>query len=144
MAAKGIRVEVDQSSMNRVLNNLRKKGASVDPNVRRIIAETGLRVQADAKRKAPVLYGFLRSSIYLDINRTLVARINLKGDRPAGVIIYPSKSESDRDGLNFVVGSQMDYAGIREGLDPFLIPAFNKHAKDAEQAMDKLLKALVK
>jgi hypothetical protein len=143
MAGNGIEISVDQSSVNRVLRDFKRRGAMADPNLKRIIGETGLRVQADAKREARVMYGFLRSSIYLDYAGRQRKQVSIMGNAPAQrQLIFPRSTETDARGLNFVVGSEMNYAGIIEDRYPYLIPAYNKHTKRAEQAMEKLLKKM--
>ena len=92
---------------------------SVIGRVPDIIQTAGVRVQADAKRDAPIEFGRLRNSI-------------------------TAQAEDDR--FTAVVYTDVEYAPYQEfgtnrmGAQPYLMPAFDRHAPKVVQAIDKLIK----
>ena len=114
---------------------------SVIGRVPDIIQTAGVRVQADAKRDVPVDTTKLRASITVksDDNRfTSVVYTNTE---------YAAYVEFGTGNLvsvpNGVSASMFMGSGIRQvnmRPQPYLMPAFDRHAPKAVQAIDKLIK----
>jgi hypothetical protein len=129
----GISLFVIPRSITRTVDALGKLEKGIEAAIGRVIAEIGINIQREAKQNAPVDFGFLRSSIYLDykgvgrMGRANINSIGANSNRPVKQLTIPTvAAESNKDGLNAFVGSDMDYAAKMNYKTRFLADAYNK------------------
>ena len=141
MARKpGIGVRADANSVKRTQRAYDSFGAAVNKGVRNKITETGYLIRTDAQRGAPVLYGVLRSSIYIDNRGRMLADRPSQDPRGQYLIPFP---RSLPNGFDVLVGSAIVYANRWEHEHPtksgFLQNAFDRHAPKALEEIEALL-----
>jgi HK97 gp10 family phage protein len=108
-------ITIDASEVHALAADIRTNTAQVEPVAQRIIAKTALDVVATSQQLAPVDLGILKSSISADI-----------------------------DGLSFEAGPSVEYGIYQElgtsemGAQPYLGPAFDRHAPRAVEALAQL------
>lgn len=141
MAKKpGIGVRVDANSVQRTQRAFDSFGEAVKKGVRNKITETGYLIRTDAQRGAPVLYGLLRSSIYIDNRGRMLADAAPSDPRGQFVVPFP---RSLPNGSDVLVGSALRYANRMEHEHPtksgFLQNAFDRHAPKALEEIEALL-----
>lgn len=144
MATNGVHIELNKNDVRRLLGEFRTMGREVDPNIRQMVGETGIRIQADAKRGARKRYGILRSSIYMDWQGRTRKQISVAQGGKQSLLVFPDASESDRDGLNAIIGSEVHYARKIETLEPYMEPAYEEHSDKLYEAIDKYIKKVTK
>ena len=144
MATRGAHIELNKNDVRRLLNEFRTMEKQVDPNIKQMIGETGIRIQADAKRVAPIRYGILRSSIYFDWQGRTRKEVSIAQGGKQSLLVFPPASESDRDGLNAVIGSEVHYARKQENKHQFLELAYEEHSNELYQAVDNYIKRVTK
>lgn len=140
------------ATVQRTVRGLNQLEKSFERAIVRVIAEVGIRIQRDAKTKAPVDYGVLRASIYLDFKGR--AQMNTSGItstgrnsgkvRTSAVIIQRPGGESDRSGLNAIIGSNMDYAQKQEDKHQYMTLAYNRWAPKVKPGIEKAIQEEIK
>lgn len=151
MADEGIKFRVVKQSQARVVGNLKKIRSDSFKLLPQAIQQTAVQIQTDAKKNAPVMFGLLRSSIYIDYR----GNVSQKGSYQTSVtrggktmtlrqVMRTPSAQSDKNGLNAYVGSDLDYAELQNSKTGFLTKAYDKHAPRLEKSIDKIITQLVK
>ena len=141
MAKKpGIGVRADANSVKRTQRAYDSVGEAVNKGVRNKITETGFLIRTDAQRGAPVFYGLLRSSIYIDNRGRVLSDQPPQDPRNQFIVPFP---RSLKNGFDVLVGSALRYANRMEHEHPtksgFLQNAFDRHAPKALEEIEALL-----
>jgi len=154
MASKApISLQVVPATLQREIKRMRRLNDHFAEQLPKLVAETGLAIQLDAKREVPVEYGFLRASIYFDHRGNTIQPKSgtTNTGRKTGRVINKQvsipfhRSETTREGLTAFVGSEMSYAmKIEFDHKPYLFPAYEKHAPRFERAIRNLIREAVK
>ena len=140
--AGGIQITLTKQSVDRVARSFDELDRRTQDNVKILLTEAGMFIQADAKRGAPVRYGVLWSSIYFDNRGNMRKEVSLNPGADDQLLIFP-RQESRKDGMDVIVGSIVEYAQKMEYGHPtkrgFLMNAFETHSDRFVRTVDKLL-----
>jgi hypothetical protein len=133
----GIAIRVVEQSIKKTVKNLSEINKKTQEAVSRVIQEIAVNIQRDAKKGAPVDFGFLRSSIYMDFKgKGKLIKSAIKSGAKQLSIPTPAP-ESRKDGLNAIIGTDLDYAGRMEQRDMYLSNAYTRWAPKLKPAIEK-------
>lgn len=117
-------MSVDASDMLRLSRDLSDAGRELVPIARQVIQKGVQDIKRDAQLGAPVDTGYLRSSITYE---TRVLSTSVVGE------VGPTAS----------YGAFVEYGTSRSGPQPYMGPAFAKHAPYIEAALDQAIARLL-
>ena len=171
-SSTGISMYVQPLSVKKTVDSFNRIGNMFHKAISKVIQEAAIRIENDAKSNAPVDYGILRASIYRDYKNKVSIRRTQVSASPSAVVIPQGAAESDKDGMNAIIGSNLNYAiYMEEGrgpfqvnsavniprvgwryigqhpgykAQPFLQPAYNKTSPKIKPAIDKAIKEEIK
>jgi len=136
-----ISATLDQGSVQRTVRELDRYSKHTQDRIVKAIGETGFAIQRDAKIGAPVRYGVLWSSIYVDWKRGVSKQVRY--DSQATVTPTFPKPESLQNGTDVIIGSIVEYAQRMEDYHPsksrFLENAVDFHFPRLERAVSIIL-----
>lgn len=113
-------MRLDTSELRVLAGDLKKGAAKVEKTAPLVVKKSGLDIEASAKVNAPVDTGTLQSSISSDING-LTAEIGPSTEYEAFV----------------------EYGTSKMAAQPYMGPAFEKHAPKFEQALGKVAEKIL-
>ena len=148
----GISISVIPMSVVNVKRSFDKLATDTQKRIARVIAEAGLTIQKDAKTNAPVDFGILRASIYFDYRggvrdtrQGISSRSTKTGRIRTQPINIPRKNaESNKEGLNALVGSTLDYANKQDVRTGFLDNAYKKTKPKIKPAIERQINEAIK
>lgn len=141
--AQGIAMYVVPRSIARTVKSISNMNKQIEAAVTRVIAEAAINIQREAKENAPVNFGFLRASIYLDFKgKGKMTKTGIKsGAKQLTIPAPPAKSR--KDGTDAFVGSDLNYSGRMEHRDRFLYSAYSKWAPRVKPAIEKSFRNII-
>jgi hypothetical protein len=129
---QGISMYVVPRTVKRTVDSLSRLEKNIETAIGRVIAEIGINIHRESKQNAPVDFGFLRASVYFDYKGTGKfgqASINSVGANSGQVgkqLSIPTIApESRKDGLNAIIGSDLDYSEKMNYKTKFMTNAYN-------------------
>lgn len=136
-----LNINVTRQSLNSTIRNMEAFNSRVEDRISRALGETGFLIQRDAKRGAPVKYGVLWSSIYVDWKRALATRIQVKPGAKIGPTF--ARPQSLFNGMDVIVGTVVEYAPKMEAYHPtksgFFSNAAAYHEARVHIAIDRII-----
>lgn len=130
-------MRVVPASVKSTVRNLSSINEKTEKAVSQVIQEIAINIQRDGKKGAPVDYGFLRASIYMDFKgKGNVIKSGIRSGAKQLTIPTPAP-ESRKDGLNAIIGSDLEYAGKMEQRDRYLSNSYNRWAPRLKPAIEK-------
>ena len=146
----GITIELVSADVRRLLADLQRANKQADPRVRKLIFDAGIKLQLKAKQEVHphIKYGVLRSSIYMDWQgRVSKGQVKITPEgrqRDAQQKLKFPTAESERTGLDVVVGSEVDYAAkIHNDYKPYLSVPFAEIERQTYNALVKLTEEIL-
>ena len=139
--AKSFTMNVTQQSLSSTIRSFEQFEQRVMDRIGRALGETGFMIQRDAKRGAPVRYGVLWSSIYVDWKRG----VNRELDYDSRAKIRPTfpQPKSLNNGMDVIIGSIVEYAPKMEAHHPtkagFFSNAVDYHEARVQAAIDNII-----
>ncbi|TVR41540.1 MAG: HK97 gp10 family phage protein [Cryomorphaceae bacterium] len=141
---QGISINVVKSSLRNTVKNISDNDKRMQEAISKVIAEVGVNIQRDAKRNAPVDFGFLRASIYLDFKgQGRQDKSGIRGGHRQLTIPLP-RIESRKDGLDAIIGSDLDYSLKMERRDRFLQSAYRTWAPKIKPSIEKEINKILR
>lgn len=148
-------IEIVPEQQRRLLKGLSKISDQVQKNAEGIIEDTARQTQFETQRNAPVDFGFLRASVYIDYDGK-VSQIKLNSGassqktggtkppsfNPASVLFNLRGTTPNK--LNAIVGIGVKYGEKMEKRDQMLSSAFRKNSLKMNKKVDKLISDAVK
>lgn len=138
------RIDIELKGVEKAINKIKSWETEKINEVKRIVAETGRAIEAEATLRAPVDQGNLKASIHTDIeNKGLTALVGTPvdyaphvefGTRPHKIRTKKAKVLSN--GKSFF-GKEVNHPGTT--AQPFLMPAFDRNKKKFVNAIRKVL-----
>jgi hypothetical protein len=139
--AKSFTMNVTQQSLSSTIRSFEQFEQRVTDRIGSALGETGFMIQRDAKRGAPVRYGVLWSSIYVDWKRGVQREISVSPGAPLAPT-YP-RPQSLNNGMDVIVGSIVEYAPKMEAHHPtkagFFSSAVDYHESRVQAAIDNII-----
>jgi hypothetical protein len=139
--AKSFTINVTQQSLSSTIRSFEQFEQRVTDRIGRALGETGFMIQRDAKRGAPVRYGVLWSSIYVDWKRRVQRQISVSPGAPLAPT-YPGP-QSLNNGMDVIIGSIVEYAPTMEAHHPtkagFFSSAVDYHESRVQAAIDNII-----
>lgn len=158
MKAQGIKIEIPEGEMRQTIRDLEKFNTDAIKEIQRVVVRSTYRVGARARKKAPVNFGKLRSSIREKVSK-MTGEISVNVDYAGAVefgtkahIIRPRKKKA----LAFTPGGGFrfwDESGriIRKSVkhpgtqaQPYLRPAVQEEEKTFQLAVKKAIENATK
>ena len=144
----GISMYVVPASVQRTVKAINQIEQQFEKAIARVIQEAGINIQRDAKANAPVDFGVLRASVYIDYRKSAIYKAkNAPADRirqGAKTMVPYRSGESEKSGLNAFIGSDLNYAAAQDNKTNFLSDAYNKWNPKVKPAIDKAIKEEIK
>lgn len=107
----------------------------IDQQVNKLVRVTAFKVEASAKRSAPVDTGFLRNSIYVRTEDSSDARAQ-------GGDLFPELPAAEHNAAYIAVGAQygifQEFGTSHMPAHPYLVPAVESIRQPFLEALDKL------
>jgi HK97 gp10 family phage protein len=107
----------------------------IDEKVNKLVRATAFKVEAGAKRGAPVDTGFLRNSIYVRTEDSSDAR-------GQGGELFPELPAAEHNAAYIAVGATygiyLEYGTSRHAAHPYLTPAVEQIRQPFLDALDKI------
>ena len=143
----GISISVIPMSVVNVKRSFDKLATDTQKRIARVISQSGLAIQLEAKQKAPKDFGVLAASIYFDYKggvredkKGISNRSSKTGKIRTQPINIPRKNaESSKDGLNAFVGSPLDYANKQDVRTGYLSNAYRRIKPKIKPAIEREL-----
>ena len=135
-----VKVDLDPVTVKRTVASFRGFDKAVEDRVGNLLLQTGFSIQRDAKRAAPVMFGFLRASIYADYKRRELAVENWSSLEYAPFVEFGTGTKvSIPSGYESFASQFRRGPGVNREARPYLIPAFEYHGSRAIEAIDKII-----
>lgn len=150
MIKNGIHIEVVATSISSVNRSIDAMQKGINNAAIKVVGKAGFQINRDTKRNAPVDFGFLRASVYIDhkhnllFNPTGVKTVGKNGQTRTNFEIPQTPAQSSRDGLDVIVGSPLHYADKQNQRTKFLTDAFNKTKDKVGPEIDKVIDEEIK
>lgn len=139
--ANGFNISVTQQSLSSTIRSFEQFEQRVTDRIGKALGETGFLIQRDAKMGAPVRYGVLWSSLYVDWKRRVQKEIRVSPGAPLAPT-YPGP-QSLNNGMDVIVGSIVEYAPKMEAHHPtkagFFSRAVDYHESRVQAAIDNII-----
>lgn len=125
-------------------NAIRRWGNEIEEEVKRIVSETAMIIQSEARARAPSDSGYLKQSIEVDVrNGGLTAVINVGAEYGIyveyGTGIYAKNGNGNKDGWTFYSDKLGHFVFTRgQQAQPFWFDAVEVGAKYFKKEMRKL------
>lgn len=98
--------------------------SDIMPGLNNAVRDTAFRIEGSAKRSSPVDTGRLRGSITTDFN--------------------PSETNPTAEiGTNVEYANYVEYGTYKMAARPFLNPAYDKHIKEFEQGVSRIVRRIL-
>ena len=136
------------ASVQRTVKAINQIEQQFEKAIAQVIQEVAVNIHREAKTDAPVDFGVLRASVYIDYRKaTLYKPKNAPADRirqGAKTMVPYRSAETDKSGLNAIVGSDLSYAAEQEAKHGFLAKAYNKWHPKIKPGIEKNIRETIK
>ena len=146
----GISMYVIPASVQRTVKAINQIEQQFEKAIAQVIQEVAVNIHREAKQTPPmpVDFGVLRASVYIDYRKaTLYKPKNAPADRirqGAKTMVPYRSAETDKSGLNAIVGSDLSYAAEQEAKHHFLQKAYNKWQPKIKPGIEKNIRETIK
>ena len=147
-SAPGISMYVIPASVQRTVKAINHIEKQFEKAIAQVIQEVAVNIHREAKEDAPVNFGVLRASVYIDYRKgTKYRPKNAPADKikPGAKTMVPyHNAQSDKSGLNAIVGSDLSYAAAQEAKHGFLSNAYKKWHPKIKPGIEKNIRETIK
>jgi hypothetical protein len=143
----GISIQLVPASVKRTIEGINQLERNFDKAIADVIYKIGINIHREAKQNAPVDFGILRASIYLDTRKTVILEKSgisaigqNSGRRSTTNTRIPSAGpRSDSSGFNAIIGSNLVYARVQDVRTGYLSNAYTKWKPKVKPAIRKAM-----
>jgi hypothetical protein len=143
----GISIQLVPASVKRTIDGINQLERNFEKAIADVIFKIGVNIQREAKQNAPVDFGFLRASIYLDTRKTVILEksgISTVGQNSgrrntANTRIPDTGARSNKEGFNAIIGSNLNYARVQDVRTGYLSNAYAKWKPKVKPAIRKAM-----
>ena len=148
-SAPGISMYVIPASVQRTVKAINQIEQQFEKAIAQVIQEVAVNIHREAKQPPmPVDFGVLRASVYIDYRKaTLYKPKNAPADRirqGAKTMVPYRSAETDKSGLNAIVGSGLSYAAAQDAKHGFLSNAYKKWKPKIKPGIEKNIRETIK
>ena len=148
-SSTGISMYVIPASVQRTVKAINQIEQQFEKAIAQVIQEVAVNIHREAKQPPmPVDFGVLRASVYIDYRKgTKYRPKNAPADKikPGAKTMVPyHNAQSDKSGLNAIVGSDLSYAAEQEAKHHFLQKAYNKWQPKVKPGIEKNIRETIK